>query len=74
MTQSFIKLRQQLIDKGILKQNTDDLEFTEDYIFTSPSLGAAIVMGRNANGLEEWKLKSGQTLKGFETNDKNNVA
>ena len=72
MTPSFLKLRQQLIEKNIIKQNADKLEFTEDYIFTSPSLAAAIVMGRNANGLEEWKLQSGQTLKGYETNDKNN--
>lgn len=72
MTPSFIKLRQQLIDKNVIKQNADTLEFSEDYIFTSPSLAAAIVMGRNANGLEEWKLKSGQTLKGYETNEKNN--
>lgn len=72
MTPSFLKLRQQLIEKNVIKQNADKLEFTEDYIFTSPSLAAAIVMGRNANGLEEWKLQSGQTLKGYETNDKNN--
>lgn len=70
MTPSFIKLRQQLIEKNIIKQADDTLEFTEDYIFTSPSLAAAIVMGRNANGLEEWKLKSGVTLKAFETNGK----
>jgi hypothetical protein len=27
-------------------------------------------MGRNANGLTEWKSKDGKTLKEFETNDK----
>ena len=70
MTQSFVKLRLLLIEKGIIKQDTDTLEFTDDYIFTSPSLAAAIVMGRNANGLEEWKLKDGKTLKEYETNVK----
>ncbi len=46
------------------------LVFNQDYEFTSPSSAAAIVMGRNANGLKEWKLKSGKTLKEFETNEK----
>ncbi|MFN8116354.1 MAG: GIY-YIG nuclease family protein [Bacteroidia bacterium] len=72
MTLSFVKLRQQLIEKNIVRQNGTSLEFFEDYIFTSPSLAAAIVMGRNANGLEEWKLANGQTLKMYETSDKNN--
>ena len=26
---------------------------------------AAIVMGRNANGLNEWKMKDGRTLRGW---------
>lgn len=68
ITPSFNKLRRQLIEKNIIRVNIDVLEFCEDYIFTSPSLAAAIVMGRNANGLEEWKLKNGQTLRGYETN------
>ena len=66
---SLTKLRQNLIDKNIINSVKGSLLFSEDYIFTSPSLAAAIVMGRNANGLEEWKLKSGQTLKSFETNN-----
>ena len=40
--------------------------FTEDYVFSSPSTAAAIVMGRNANGLNEWKKKDGSTLREFE--------
>lgn len=68
---SLIKLRQNLIDKNIINSAEGSLLFSEDYIFTSPSLAAAIVMGRNANGLEEWKLKNGQTLKSFETNNHN---
>ena len=52
--------------KSEIVQIENQLSLNEDYIFTSPSLAAAIVMGRNANGLEEWKLKNGQTLKGFE--------
>ena len=40
--------------------------FTKNYIFTSPSLAAAIVMGRNANGRTEWKSTDQKTIKDFE--------
>jgi len=39
----------------------------EDYVFSSPSTAAAIIMGRSANGQIEWKLKDGTTLKEFES-------
>ena len=67
---SFINKKQELISKGILKLSGDVYEFTEDYIFSSPSSAAVIVMGRNANGPMEWKLSDGTTLKEFETNIK----
>lgn len=35
----------------------------KDLLFSSPSLAAAVVMGRSANGLIEWKLNNGSTLK-----------
>lgn len=63
---SLIKMRQKLIDSGVLIDKIDCLEFAEDYIFSSPSTAAAIVMGRNANGLLEWKMENGKTLKDFE--------
>jgi hypothetical protein len=63
---SFLKLRGSLIDKGILSQSGDVYEFKEDYIFSSPSTAAVMVMGRNANGPLEWKLPNGQTLREFE--------
>lgn len=61
-----LKLRQTLFDRGILTKAHDSLEFTEDYIFSSPSTAAAVVMGRPANGTIEWKLSDGTTLKEFE--------
>ena len=70
ITKNFINLRQQLIDKEIIKLNGDIMEFPEDYIFSSPSSAATIVLGRNANGLTEWKLSSGMTLKDYESIDK----
>lgn len=70
MTSNFVKLREKLIEEGILANKSDYFEFTEDYIFSSPSTAAVMVMGRNANGLTEWKQKDGKTLKDFESNEK----
>ncbi|MBL7692962.1 MAG: GIY-YIG nuclease family protein [Flavipsychrobacter sp.] len=70
MTPNFITYRQKLLDEGVLVDKGDYFEFTDDYIFSSPSTAAVMVMGRNANGLTEWKSKDGKTLKEFETNEK----
>ena len=70
ITSNFIKLRDKLIEDQILVNKGEYFEFSEDYIFSSPSTAAVIVMGRNANGLTEWKLKSGKTLKEFESTEK----
>lgn len=59
----------QLIETGILRQICTIFEFTEDYIFTSQSTAAAIILGRSANGLKEWKIPTGGTLKSFEADD-----
>lgn len=58
-------LRDQLIKDGTIQQIADGkfLEFVEDYAFKSPSAAAAVIIGRNANGRRNWKVKSGQTLK-----------
>lgn len=67
---NFFTYRQKLIDEGILVNKGEYFEFLDDYIFSSPSTAALMVMGRNANGLTEWKNKDGKTLKEFESNDK----
>ena len=63
MIDSLKKLRDTLIDKNIIDSG---LKFTRDYVFTSPSLAAAIVMGRNANGRTEWKTKDHRSIKDIE--------
>lgn len=65
MSTSLVKLREKLIVDGIIDA---DHTFTKDHIFTSPSLAAAIVMGRNANGRIEWKTQKGKSLKDLEDN------
>lgn len=70
MTPSFISFRQKLIEESVILNKGEYYEFPEDYIFSSPSTAAVIVMGRNANGLTEWKQKDGKTLKDFESDQK----
>lgn len=69
MTQNFIGLRQKLIDNGAIVKVQDIYEFPDDFIFSSPSTAASIVLGRNANGLTEWKQANGKTLKEFESTE-----
>lgn len=53
------KKRNELINSGVIKE----FKFTKDYLFSSPSTAAAVVMGRSANGLIEWKKEDGSTIK-----------
>lgn len=70
MSPNFITFRQKLIDDGVIVDKGEFFEFSDDYIFNSPSTAAVMIMGRNANGLTEWKNKEGKTLKEFETSEK----
>lgn len=54
-----IKKRRRLVDAGVVK----DQMFVKDYLFSSPSMAAAVIMGRSANGLIEWKKEDGSTMK-----------
>lgn len=63
MASAFVNQRQKLIDQGVIKKTNGKLVFTKDYLFSSPSTAAAVVMGRNANGRIEWKDSKGKTLK-----------
>ena len=63
MSDSLNKVRNSLIKKGIIDGN---YKLTRDYIFTSPSLEAAIVMGRNANGRTEWKNAEHKSIRDIE--------
>ncbi len=62
----FSSLREELIDNGVIVQDQGEMIFTLDYLFSSPSAAAAVVMGRSANGLLEWKDGSGKSIKDIE--------
>jgi len=65
------KLRNELISKGVIKKVPDKLILAQDYLFSSSSSAAMVIMGRSANGLTEWKMKSGKTLQDYESGENN---
>ena len=59
-------LRQALIANGVLKATGDAYVLSQDYVFTSPSTAAGVILGRSSNGRIEWKTKEGVPLKVFQ--------
>jgi len=63
-TPQFVKTaRESLLKRGVLIERGGLLVFEVPYTFDSASTAAAVVMGRNANGLIEWRSPEGVTLK-----------
>lgn len=60
------KLRDELIYNEKIIKSGDKLVFKSDYLFSSPSAAAMVIMGRSANGLLEWKDSSGKVLREIE--------
>jgi hypothetical protein len=65
----FNALRDELIDNEIIIKNGDSLALASDYLFSSPSTAASVIMGRSANGLIEWKNLNGIGLKSVEESE-----
>lgn len=63
-TNQYADLRDQLFKDGVI--DGDEMKFTKDYKFSSPSAAAAVIIGRNANGRRNWKLPSGESLKDWQ--------
>jgi hypothetical protein len=49
-------LRPVLLANGVIDPNI--FEFTQDYLFSSPSAAGAVILGRASNGRKEWKNSS----------------
>lgn len=58
-----IDLRDSLTKSNVLAREADAYRFTQDYVFDSPSTAADVVLGRSANGRQEWKDTEGRSLK-----------
>jgi hypothetical protein len=59
------KMRDTLIERGIIKRKGKFYQFEEDYIFTSPSYAAAAIAGGIENGRRVWKY-NGKNLNQIE--------
>lgn len=56
------RLRNRLIDSGVMRVEGETVVFEKDHLFRSPSMAALSLMGRTTNGWIDWKNKDGQTL------------
>lgn len=61
------KMREGLVSSGVLREDRDKkvYEFTDDYIFNSPSYAAAAIAGGSENGRRQWK-NNGKNLNDME--------
>ena len=57
-------LRKALLNQDIFEDTGTAYRLAQDYIFTSPSTAAGVLLGRSANGRTEWKDAERQSLKG----------
>ncbi len=53
----YLELRESLMEDGTISNGV----FVKDYLFSSSSAAAAVVLGRAANGRKEWTLLDGRT-------------
>ncbi len=52
----------ELVQKGIVREEEEEIVFLEDYLGSSPSFAASLLMGRSTNGWTKWKMSNGKTL------------
>jgi hypothetical protein len=58
-----ISLREELRARGVLVPQGEQLGFAQEYVFSSPSTAAGVVLGREANLRTEWRDAAGRTLR-----------
>jgi len=58
-------LIEDLMRKNLIEKLEDRYVFKENYIATSPSAAAILVLGRSANGWTEWKTYEGKLLSDY---------
>ncbi len=57
------RVRERLIQQGVIAIDGNRIRFERDYLFSSPSAAADCITGRSANGQTEWKDSQGKTLR-----------
>ncbi len=63
------ELRQHLIAQNVVVLKGDRYVFTQDYLFSSPSSAAGVVLGRSENGRLVWKNHDGKSLAELQSSD-----
>jgi Domain of unknown function (DUF4357) len=61
--QNVVSLRERMLADGLLVEEADGLRLTRDYVFSSPSLAAAFLLGTPISGRDAWRNSAGVTLK-----------
>lgn len=63
-------LRDELISENVITKNSnDDFYFTRNYLFSSASAAAAVILGYSVNGRSKWKNKDGKSIKEIEKSE-----
>lgn len=62
-THPYKKLRDELFRMNRLIKQGENLVFSDDYVFDSPSAACGVILGRSVSGPQEWKTKDGISLK-----------
>ena len=60
------RLRQRLLDDGVMRTEGGTVIFEKDHLFKSPSMAALALLGRTANGWVDWRAEDGRTLDAVE--------
>ena len=66
---AMFELRQELAGNGVFVPEGSGFRFAQDFVFSSPSAAATVVLGRSANGRIEWKDAQGRTLKELQAHE-----
>ena len=59
-----VTIRKDLLEQGVLSKKEEYYVFAEDYVFSSPSRAAAVLLGHSDNGRTAWKNAEGKNSEG----------
>lgn len=59
-------IREKLLSSGVLYKDGNNIKFSRDQLFNSPSQAAAIIVGYSINGREAWRLENGMTYAAYD--------
>jgi hypothetical protein len=66
LSPTYLKIRQDIVEKGYVQKTDKGMQFIQDYEFSSPSQAGAVILGYSVNGRIFWKNSRGKTIKDLE--------